>query len=102
MDRSHSNSLIQHSRLLDLFTDTMQGDSQIHIHKLLSNFLAKVSFILSRYLIEDTLNAMNLIRDQTSSLSTSSLKNIACSINDELLQLQHQFTYSQWFRVTLA
>ena len=45
---------------------------------------------------------MNLIRDQTSSLNTSSLKNIACSINDELLQLQHQFKYSQWFRVTLA
>ena len=60
-------------------------------------FLSK----LNRYLIEDNPNAMNFIRTQTSSLNKCSLKNIACCINDQLLQLQHHFKNFQWYQPTL-
>ena len=43
--------------------------------------------LLSRYLIEDTTNAMIFIRIQVRSLNKCSFKKIACNINDELKQL---------------
>lgn len=44
-------------------------------------------FKLSRCLIEDTPNAVNFIRTQICSLNRHSLKDIECSIDDELIQL---------------
>ena len=85
-------------KLSNLFTDAIRGlHSQIIKQLSDREFLSK----LNRYLIEDNPNAMNFIRTQTSSLNKCSLKNIACCINDQLLQLQHHFKNFQWYQPTL-
>ena len=51
-------------------------------------------FKLNRYLIEDTPNASNATRTHISSMNrTFFKKNIACSIDDELIELPSHFKY---------
>ena len=44
---------------------------------------------------------MNFARTQICSLDKRSLKNIACSNEDELIRLPPHFKYLQWYQVAL-
>ena len=61
------------------------------------NQLSRGDFIfeVNRYLIEYTLNTMSFIRTLMSSLNKHSIKNIVCSIDDELIRLPPHLKYFQ-------